>query len=271
MPENDVEIEVGPASLASAVSDSTSLIKVNIGDYVAYSHPTGTFTIPQNITNYGGMMVGSGYSDQTFNRSNYTYGWKVFNVINKVINGETKQCVQLISAESVEYLYLRSIKGYVYAVNTLNYFCSKYKNSYAIDARSLGCTDIWSTSDTSNSTRSVGQISYSNASATYPSDDTLYTADQNIINTTLTGRTLKHSGYIWLASRKYDWGDLNVRYMKTNGECNSSTLYYEDETDSYPSWGVRPIITLNPEIWLAENNIGKDGSSIATAWEITMP
>lgn len=203
-----------------------------VGSYIAYTPSVTSYTVPTTASGYT--------SDQTYNPSTYSEGWKVF----RNNSGQ----LDIISAESIGNLTLKGATGYAKVVKTLNDLSMAYKNpTYATGARSLGYGDA------------VGEINTTTYPLNYgvygaPYSDTAYSSDESIIDAN-TG--LRHSGVVvWRASRYMDTysshSTFNVRCMTNGGVGASNILYYVPSSGSASAYsyayGVRPIVSLKSGI-----------------------
>ena len=212
-------------------NDATEMFEV--GDYVQYTPTTKSFTMTTAQTGYS--------SDQTFSTGDYTGLWRV--LYNDSTNG-----LQLISADSVGYLYLSGTNGYNNVVTTLNSFSSNYVNSYASSGRSVGTSPTSPSTDTSSTVSLVF-----NTSTGLKAADTRYTTDLAAMQ---SASMQDIDGYYWLPSR-YVFSTSDVGYFGIYTISADGAAEYRRVKDMYVmgtsyeyqyAYGVRPVVTLNDGI-----------------------
>ena len=212
---------------------------LDVGNFVKYTPTTKTFKMTTTQTGYS--------SDQTFSTGDYTGLWKV--LYNDEYNG-----LQLISADSVGYLYLSGANGYNNVVTTLNSFSSNYVNSYASSGRSVGTNPTSSSTDTSSTVSLVF-----NTSTGLKAADTRYTTDVTAMQ---EANTLDINGYYWLPSR-YVFSTSEVGYFGIYTISADGAAEYRRMKDMYVSgsnyeytyaYGVRPVVTIKDGINVTKGN-----------------
>ncbi len=270
------EVVSGGATLSSTTSTTTTFImpasnleveaifeivpiiensEVALGAYIQYMPNKTTATV-------SGSDSGT-FTDFTFNPSSTT-SWRVLE--NK--SGQ----LDIISTEKAVDLTLKGQNGYRKGVYTLKLLCNEYVNpEYATGARNPGYT--------SSSMDILEYGAYTldtNAPKQFPYHDTYYSADRYLIN---VAKVCESTGYIWLSSRRLHTGGgwhYSLERLEPNGMVggeNSNSYgygsealysaYYDSSTDYSSSdsnentYGVRPIVSLRPEIKI----ISGDGTS----------
>ena len=185
-------------------------------------------------------------STQTFSTGDYTGLWRV--LYNDSTNG-----LQLISADSVGYLYLNGAKAYNNIVTTLNTFSKNYENtSYTVSGsgRSVGTNPTSPSTDTTTNESLVF-----NSSTGMKSADTRYTTDLQAMQ---SKNMQSIGGYYWLPSR-YVFKTSDVGYFGIYTISSSGTAEYRRMKDMYVmgtsyeyeyAYGVRPVVKLKDGIKL---------------------
>ena len=234
---------------------------IKIGDYIGYDHTkdaNGNAVSVQEYTSYSvnnasadkneGRTSGTD-NDQKFDVNSYTKGWRVLGIKNGIIQLISADIVQPDSggreANGNQYYSLRGQKGYIYGIEELNAIASIYgKGKGATKARSINVED-------------VNQIT---------GYDPLKTGTGEVAN----------KGEVWEYGNKvtYNWANYgtSIRYSGTNGKrgTGSRTIFnYYDEDSNTISNGVRPIVTLSPDVKI-KTDATHDGSSAAKAFLLEM-
>ena len=110
---------------------SDGIVEVNIGDYINYNCISSTYT-----TQYTSASSKNGYEDQSFNASNYKYGWRILGV------NSSKQ-LMLISENEIGRFSLKGKNGYVNGISELNNICNIYgRGTGASTARCITVDDV---------------------------------------------------------------------------------------------------------------------------------
>ena len=162
--------------------------------------------------------------------------------------------MQLISADSVGYLYLNGDTAYNKVVATLNKFAGKYVNtSYAASGRSVGTNPTNPTADTT-----AYESLVFNANPGLLQADTKHNTDVTAMGS-ISDTTLKNiGGYYWLPSR-YVFKTSEVGYFGINTMSSSGEVEYRRMVDMYImgsdstykfeyAYGVRPVVKLKDGI-----------------------
>lgn len=119
-------------------------VTLKVGDYLnyvpesgkSYISPTGTYQEEEYERVPEVLEQGSGYStEQTFNTSDYTGGWRVL--------GVERGKLKIISADSVKDFTLRGYSGATYGEQELDSACAIFgTGEYAVNARSMNADDV---------------------------------------------------------------------------------------------------------------------------------
>ena len=219
-----------------------AVYKFKVGDYVQYTPETKTFTMSTDQTGYS--------LEQTFSTSDYTGLWQV--LYNDETNG-----LQLISADSVGYLYLKGGVAYNNSLTALNTLCKNYENdAYTItdSGRTVGSNPTSPTTDTTQ----TESLTF-NANIGLLKEDTRYTTDlQAMENATSQNSEGIQSigGYYWLPNRYVfktsEVGYFGIYTMSNNGETEyrrMKDIYANGNEYEYEyAYGVRPVVTLKQEV-----------------------
>jgi len=220
--------------------ESLKISDLRIGGIVNYK---------SNIATYDGFIP-----------SNEAPTWKVFSTDN----GELK----IISAESLGDLTLTGKSDYFNLVAILNSLAEQYKDGkYAVKARNVGSTDevidYWTPGDPIIEGKSIGRIYGS--TLTYDTSEFPYTdyTAQSDLDIILNNPALHHSetDLMWIASRGavnvFDINFFTARSLFPNGMDHHITLYNIEpdgsEEESSNTYGVRVIITLDPNVKITGN------------------
>ena len=225
------------------------------GKYVAYTPTSQTFSMTTSQTGYS--------TSQSFKTSDYTGLWQV--LYNDSTNG-----LQLISADSVGYLYLAGETGYNKSVETLNYFSRKYENSNFTVTNS---GRIVGTNPANPVDPSTGNVTYvvnfeGSKDSGLKTGDTTYTTDYNKMYSLGIHNI---GGHYWTASRKayHDSEAASFSlYVVPSGADKVTELPYRRLVDKYAhttttsyefeyAYGMRPIVKLKTTV----KYIRGDGSS----------
>ena len=215
------------------IMNTTASEILKVGNFVRYTPTEQSFTMKATDTGYS--------SDQEFSTGDYTGLWKV-------LYNDSDHGLQLISADSVGYLYLSGSTGYNKVVSTLNTFSSKYLNTYASSGRSVGTDPKTPSTDTSENVQLVF-----NSDTGLLKADTRYTKDVEAMQ---AADTLDINGYYWVPSR-YTFSTSEVGYFGIYTISADGTAEYRRMKDMYVNgsnyeyayaYGVRPVVTIKTGI-----------------------
>lgn len=179
---------------------------LHIGDYVNYQNPTtGTYTITGDKSGVN--------ANQTYSIANNQLNWRVLGIDEetgglKLIAGSPMK-LDNISGKDDPFLYMYGARAYLYGTQEIDKACEMYKNSYAVEARSVKIEDI-------NELAGVGEGDFS----TYNFAPMMYS------NLAPYGSSYSYSGYS-------PEGWLNGEGITTvEGEANGYVcLAYEDTSE----------------------------------------
>lgn len=228
--------------------------EIQPGQYVSYTPTAKTFEMTTAQTGYS--------QTQQFNTADYTGLWQV--LYNDDTNG-----LQLISADSVGYLYLNGGTGYNKVVDTLNTFSRNYENSeFTVEnaARIVG------TNPTNPADTATGNVIFSvefngSTDSGLKTEDATYTADYEVMKDLGINDI---GGYYWLGSRKV-YHDSETASFSIYTIANGGGLQYRRMKDMYAhteqkeyefqyAYGVRPIVKLQEGIRIVSGD-GQEGNA----------
>jgi len=249
------------ATCSVTVTYPTAASKLKVGDYVAYTPTSQSYTMTTTQTGYT--------SDQTYTTSSYTGGWQV-------LYNDTTYGVQIISSDVVGSLYLSGVNGYNNLVGTLNTMAGKYVNAaYAKSGRSVGSLPSDTQTSTGTTELYTGSYTYFTTygwNNKYKVEDTNYTSDQTAMR---TAGVINISKAYWLGSRRIPSAASTQNYFGSNtinksGIRSYTTLWKVFLDGSFQSiiWtdGVRSVISLKPDIEINTTDSTRDGTSADKAW-----
>ena len=254
---------------------------VNIGDYVAYTPSSTSYTITTDLTGYT--------SNQTINPSELNL-WRV---IRKNNNGTIDVVSEYISSKGV---YFTGKTGYEKLVGSLNTIAAQYETpEITVGSRHMGyngqtetvtvsiaTTASWTTSSanpTSSAESITPSITNGDARESAGGGDYGYLTDYELVKNVI-GRmfafkpnTTSLSSY-WLASRsylyneEYGWnykghflscyGDIDVD-IGEELDAQSLFMYYHYSWQSREyGYGIRPIITLDSSLKVPGEMMGDE-------------
>lgn len=217
-----------------------------VGDFVRYKSAKCWYIVPKEASGFP--------AEQHINLLACRL-WRIFEVKNGF--------VKLISADNVHKLILYGKVGYANLVDTLNGISKAFVNpEYALYGRSFG------SSEASTGKLSLDSISLSQVE-NHCFSDKEYLEDVRIIAE--HGLGVPKSGLVWMASRAVVTGVKSTEFGARSffdSHVYFSELYREyDEGrgfDNALSAGVRPIITLKPDIGLSSGNGTREEPYVVT-------
>ena len=237
---------ISKAITISTAPNATAVLKA--GDYVQYTPTSKSFSMTTAQTGHS--------TAQSFATGDYTGLWQV--LYNDSTNG-----LQLISADSVGYLYIKGATGYNKILTTLNTFCKNYENStFTItdSGRTVGSNPTSSSTDTTTNESLVF-----NTSTGLKSADTRYTTDYEAMKkaTSQNASGIQNiGGYYWLPSRKV-FKTSDVGYFSIYTVANGGEVEYRRMKDMYVTgsnyefeyaYGVRPVVKIKDGIKAIRGN-----------------
>lgn len=210
------------------------------GGYVKYTPTAKTFTMTPEQTGYK--------QNQSFDTTQYEGLWVV-------LYNDEEHGLQLISADSVGYLYLGGNIGYNNVVSTLNSFSENYKDgSIAQSARIVGTNPTNPTDPATGNLQFKVEFNGSTDSG-LKTPDTTYLEDYQAMS--LQG-IHDIGGYYWLGSRKV-YHDSEVGYFSIYTLAKGGNVEYRRMIDMYANiegenvfkyeyaYGVRPIVICSKD------------------------
>lgn len=229
--------------------------QIQPGHYVSYTPTAKTFEMTTAQTGYR--------ETQQFNTADYTGLWQV--LYNDSTNG-----LQLISADSVGYLYLNGGVGYNEVVDTLNTFSRNYENTeFTVEnaARIVG-TNLANPADTASGNVIFTVEFNGSTDSGLKTEDATYTADYETMKDLGINNI---GGYYWLGSRKA-YHDSEAASFSIYTIASDGSLKYRRMKDMYAhtaqkeyefqyAYGVRPIVKLQEGIKVVSGD-GKEGSAL---------
>ncbi len=228
-------------------------IELQIGDYVNYDPTNSEYT---TITSYA---TENGYSDRTYNLSDYTGGWRVLGVDNGQI--------ELISENSIGYLGLNGRIGYQNAEIELNKIAGLYGHGeYATGARSVNADDINKiTGFNPNTVERYGVYVYFSWDGTdkpkYTTSDGLTgnLSDSHNANTSSYGEYKKAFSWYNVYSNRWEKSE----YRTTSGYITSleNTSYWYNTKGWVENGSVEEELLFGKDYWLATKNIDSINTS----------
>ena len=237
---------ISKAITISTAPNATAVLKA--GDYVQYTPTSKSFSMTTAQTGHS--------TAQSFATGDYTGLWQV--LYNDSTNG-----LQLISADSVGYLYIKGATGYNKILTTLNTFCKNYENStFTItdSGRTVGSNPTSSSTDTTTNESLVF-----NTSTGLKAADTRYTTDYEAMKkaTSQNASGIQNiGGYYWLPSRKV-FKTSDVGYFSIYTVANGGEVEYRRMKDMYVTgsnyefeyaYGVRPVVKIKDGIKAIRGN-----------------
>ena len=276
----DIEIEDLPLeeqsfnfmfSVNYVQKDSTSIKmpELKVGDYFSLKPDKSTYTISSEL---------SGCSDQTISLKELNL-WRV---ISKNDDGSFDAISEYTSTADICF---KGVKGYANLVGGLEEIANQYsKAGYTKAVRNFGYNGQTLTINDTSTFDSSNNTSPSDSSTTTPTTgegeefnngvlgDNLYLRDYNLVKGVYNSLKANKAfdgvsqGSYWRTSRVFNYtSDDNYSFLggiiNNNGElANSSILrnYDNNWNDQESRHGIRPIITLNPNLFISNGTGSKN-------------